>query len=367
MKKITLLLLLAITIMSCQNKYPDLPNGVYAEVITNKGTFVAKLYNEATPLTVANFVSLAEGTNQMVDDKHKGKKFYDSVIFHRVIKDFMIQGGDPTGTGAGNPGYKFPDEIVPALVHDRKGILSMANSGPATNGSQFFVTLKETPWLNGKHTVFGEVVEGIEIVDAIGLVDVQPQSNKPLDDVMIQTVNIINKGGQKIVSFTDAMTKVEQENKAKQAAISKYAAGMKAKFDALKKEAQKMPSGLVIHWDKKTGAQRPAEGTKVLVNYAGFLENNGRLFDTNNALLARDYNMINPQREAQNGYRPVPMSYSKDASLNPGFLEALLLMSVGDKVTAYVPSYLGYGERGAGEVIPPNSDLVFEIEIVTQK
>jgi len=367
MKKITLLLLLALTVVSCQNKYPDLPNGVYAEVITNKGTFVAKLYNEATPLTVANFVSLAEGTNQMVDDKHKGKKFYDSVIFHRVIKDFMIQGGDPTGTGAGNPGYKFPDEIVPALVHDRKGILSMANSGPATNGSQFFVTLKETPWLNGKHTVFGEVVEGIEIVDAIGLVDVQPQSNKPLDDVMIQTVNIINKGGQKIVSFTDAMTKVEQENKAKQAAISKYAAGMKAKFDALKKEAQKMPSGLVIHWDKKTGAQRPAEGTKVLVNYAGFLENNGRLFDTNNALLARDYNMINPQREAQNGYRPVPMSYSKDASLNPGFLEALLLMSVGDKVTAYVPSYLGYGERGAGEVIPPNSDLVFEIEIVTQK
>jgi len=367
MKKITLLLLLALTVVSCQNKYPDLPNGVYAEVITNKGTFVAKLYNEATPLTVANFVSLAEGTNQMVDDKHKGKKFYDSVIFHRVIKDFMIQGGDPTGTGAGNPGYKFPDEIVPALVHDRKGILSMANSGPATNGSQFFVTLKETPWLNGKHTVFGEVVEGIEIVDAIGLVDVQPQSNKPLDDVMIQTVNIINKGGQKIVSFTDAMTKVEQENKAKQAAISKYAAGMKAKFDALKKEAQKMPSGLVIHWDKKTGAQRPAEGTKVLVNYAGFLENNGRLFDTNNAILARDYNMINPQREAQNGYRPVPMSYSKDASLNPGFLEALLLMSVGDKVTAYVPSYLGYGERGAGEVIPPNSDLVFEIEIVTQK
>jgi len=367
MKKITLLLLLALTVVSCQNKYPDLPNGVYAEVITNKGTFVAKLYNEATPLTVANFVSLAEGTNQMVDDKHKGKKFYDSVIFHRVIKDFMIQGGDPTGTGAGNPGYKFPDEIVPALVHDRKGILSMANSGPATNGSQFFVTLKETPWLNGKHTVFGEVVEGIEIVDAIGLVDVQPQSNKPLDDVMIQTVNIINKGGQKIVSFTDAMTKVEQENKAKQAAISKYAAGMKAKFDALKKEAQKMPSGLVIHWDKKTGAQRPAEGKKVLVNYAGFLENNGRLFDTNNAILARDYNMINPQREAQNGYRPVPMSYSKDASLNPGFLEALLLMSVGDKVTAYVPSYLGYGERGAGEVIPPNSDLVFEIEIVTQK
>ena len=363
----TFVVLLVLANISCQTSYPKLKDGLYAEFVTNKGTMVAELYYDKVPVTVANFVALAEGNHPLVKDEYKGKRYYDGITFHRVVNNFMIQGGDPTGTGAGNPGYKFPDEIVPALVHDRKGILSMANSGPATNGSQFFVTLKETPWLNGKHTVFGEVVEGIEIVDAIGLVDVQPQSNKPLDDVMIQTVNIINKGGQKIVSFTDAMTKVEQENKAKQAAISKYAAGMKAKFDALKKEAQKMPSGLVIHWDKKTGAQRPAEGTKVLVNYAGFLENNGRLFDTNNALLARDYNMINPQREAQNGYRPVPMSYSKDASLNPGFLEALLLMSVGDKVTAYVPSYLGYGERGAGEVIPPNSDLVFEIEIVTQK
>ena len=367
MKRISLVLLLALTIGSCQNKYPDLPNGVYAEIITNKGTFVAKLYNEATPLTVANFVSLAQGTNQMVDDKHKGKKFYDSVIFHRVIKDFMIQGGDPTGTGSGNPGYKFPDEIVPALVHDRKGILSMANSGPATNGSQFFVTLKETPWLNGKHTVFGEVVDGIEIVDAIGLVDVQPQSNKPLDDVMIKTVNIINKGGQKITSFTDAMTKIEQENKEKQAAIAKYADGMKAKFDALKQNAQTLPSGLKVHWNTKTQTQRPAEGTEVLVNYAGFLEDNGMLFDTNRAILARDYYIINPQREAQNGYAPIPMTCSKDAQLNPGFLEALLMMSVGDKITAFIPSYLGYGERGAGNVIPPNSDLVFEIEITAKQ
>ena len=364
------------------DKYPDLPNGVYAEIITNKGTFVAKLYNEATPLTVANFVSLAQGTNQMVDDKYKGKKFYDSVIFHRVIKDFMIQGGDPTGTGSGNPGYKFPDEIVTSLVHDRKGILSMANSGPATNGSQFFVTLKETPWLNGKHTVFGEVVEGIEIVDAIGLVDVQPQSNKPLEEIMIKTVNIINKGGQKITSFTDAMTKIEDERvaglsdeekeaekkaKEEKAAIAKYADGMKAKFDALKQDAQTLPSGLKVHWDTKTETQRPAEGTKVLVNYAGFLEDNGMLFDTNRVILARDYYIINPQREAQNGYAPTPMTYSKEARLIPGFIEALLMMSVGDKITAFIPSYLGYGERGAGNVIPPNSDLVFEIEITAKQ
>jgi peptidylprolyl isomerase len=139
---------------------------------------------------------------------------------------------------------------------------------------------------------------------------------------------------------------------------------MKRKFDALKQDAQTLPSGLKIHWDTKTQNQRPAEGTKVLVNYAGFLEDNGKLFDTNRAILARDYNMINPQREAQNGYTPIVMSYSKDAQLNPGFLEALLMMSVGDKLTAFVPSYLGYGERGAGGVIPPNATLIFEIELL---
>ena len=160
------------------------PNGM-DETSRTTATVVIDLYASQAPDHVENFIAHSVNDN------------YKSTIFHRVIDGFMIQGGDPTGTGSGNPGYKFPDEIVPALVHDRKGILSMANSGPATNGSQFFVTLKETPWLNGKHTVFGEVVQGIEIVDAIGLVDVQPQSNKPLDDVMIQTVNIINKEDRK--------------------------------------------------------------------------------------------------------------------------------------------------------------------------
>jgi peptidylprolyl isomerase len=366
MKRISLLLLLALTVASCQNKYPDLENGLYAEIITNKGTFVAKLYNEATPLTVANFVSLAEGTNQMVDDKYKGKKFFDSIIFHRVIKDFMIQGGDPTGTGTGSPGYRFPDEFSPTLVHDRKGILSMANSGPGTNGSQFFVTLKETPWLNGKHTVFGEVIKGIDVVDAIGLVAVSPPpSNKPLEDVMIQTINIINKGGQKVVSFTDAMSKVEEAKKEQQAAMAKMTEGVKRNFDKLKEgnKIQTFPSGLQIHWNNKSKGQQPAEGIKVMVNYAGYLAKNGQLFDTNRVVIAQSYNMVNPQRKAQNGYAPTAMSYSKDARLNPGFREALLNMAVGDKITAFIPAHLGYGERGSGNVIPPNSDLIFEMEI----
>ena len=159
MKKLSfLIIILSLSFGACQNKYPDLDDGVYAEFITNKGTFVAKLYNEATPLTVASFVELAEGKNEMVDSLYKGKKYFNGLIFHRVIKDFMIQGGDPLGTGSGNPGFKFPDEIVDTLKHTGKGILSMANSGQNTNGSQFFITQKETPWLDGKHTVFGEIV-----------------------------------------------------------------------------------------------------------------------------------------------------------------------------------------------------------------
>jgi cyclophilin family peptidyl-prolyl cis-trans isomerase len=154
----------------------QLPDGVYAEMETSKGKIVLKLEYEKTPLTVANFVGLAEGTKHYSKSpqdapKAQNKPFYDGISFHRVIKDFMIQGGDPQGSGAGGPGYQFRDEIVPSLVHEKKGILSMANRGPDTNGSQFFITHKETPWLDGKHTVFGHVVEGQSVVDSIATGD----------------------------------------------------------------------------------------------------------------------------------------------------------------------------------------------------
>lgn len=364
MKKLALLFLtFTLALASCQNKYPDLEKGVYAEFVTNKGTFVAKLYNEQTPLTVANFISLAEGTNNMVDSVYKGKRFYDGLTFHRVIKDFMIQGGDPKGDGSGNPGYRFPDEIVDSLQHAKKGILSMANSGPGTNGSQFFITLKETPWLNGRHTVFGEVVKGQEIVDSLGNVPTTKPGDKPIDAIIMQSVNIINTAKAKLPSFDQEMEKIELAKKEKEARVAKVKAETKATFDELKEKAEELPSGVKIYFNQKGKGQKPNEGDKILMNYAGFLAD-GTLFDSNIRANEEKYEMLNPDKVARNGYEPTPSDYSKDAALIPGFREGLLLMSVGDTATIFIPSFLAWGEAGAGVVIPPNSDVVFELTIV---
>jgi len=362
MKKLTFLFLLTLAMASCQNKYPDLEEGVYAEIVTTKGTIVAKLYEDKTPLTVANFVSLAEGTNQMVDSTYKGKKYYNDLIFHRVIKDFMIQGGDPQGSGSGGPGYKFPDEFDPELRHTRKGLLSMANAGAGTNGSQFFITLKETPWLDNKHTIFGEVVKGQEVVDAIGAVEVAPGNNRPLEEIKMLEVNILRNGAD-VKSFSSEMEKIEKEKMAEEKKTKELAETKAKEIEKLEANAETLDSGLKILFTQKGDGEQPKVGNKVDVNYAGFLST-GELFDTNILTIAEKFNQVNKMKLAANAYSPLPFEYSPEARIIAGFKEGLMMMKVGDKATLFIPTHLGYGSNGYPPVIPPNADLVFELEVL---
>ncbi|WP_109852022.1 peptidylprolyl isomerase [Aquimarina sp. AU58] len=369
MKKLNLLFLaiIALAFNSCNEKYPDLQEGVYAEIVTNKGTAVAKLHYDLTPMTVANFISLAEGTNTMVDSTYKGKKYYNGIIFHRVIKDFMIQTGDPLGTGTGDPGYKFPDEIVDSLSHKSKGILSMANSGPNTNGSQFFITLKETPWLNGKHTVFGEIVLGQDIIDSIGVVKTGA-GDKPEAEVKMMEVNIIRKGSDAKAfntetAFTDKIKVLEEEKAEKERLEKERNEAIAAKFTELKSTATKLESGLEIIHTKQGDGQQPKPGEMVGVNYAGYFTD-GRVFDTNILEKAKELGVFNERRaEDPRGYAPAPMPYSAEAKMIAGFREGILqLKNVGSKAILFIPSHLAYGERG-NRGIPPNTDLIFEVEL----
>mgnify|MGYP002795028397 CR=1 FL=1 len=370
MKRLSMLLVCAILLglVSCKEDYPDLKDGLYAEFNTNKGSFIAELYYKATPTTVANFVSLAEGdSHKMVDSTAKGKKYYDGLIFHRVIKDFMIQGGDPTGTGSGDPGYRFPDEIVDTLSHATKGTLSMANAGPGTNGSQFFITLAPTPWLDGKHTIFGKVLEGQTVVDSIGMVKTVAR-DKPEQDVVLETVKIIRKGKEakdfkaaKTFESNLADAKIKEEKA--EAARSEMKKENASKFMALKEEAKKLESGIKIHKQKKGEDTKIQDGSTVFVYYAGYFEDVS-LFDTSWQAVVELHGALSFVHSDQGGYRLIHDIYEPDAPMIPGFKNGLAAMNVGDRALIFIPSHLGYGERGMGGVIPPNTDLVFEMEIV---
>ncbi|MCP9200920.1 peptidylprolyl isomerase [Gramella sp. GC03-9] len=365
-KSIFLLLSIAFSLFSCNEEYPDLEDGMYAEFKTSMGPIVAELYYEETPVTVSSFVSLAEGTSEMVDSTYKGKKYYDGIIFHRVIDGFVIQGGDPTGQGSGGPGYKFPDEFVDSLSHDEKGVLSMANAGPGTNGSQFFITLDAVPQLDGRHSVFGKVVKGMDVVDAIGKVETGPQ-DRPVEEIKINELNIIRKGKEaknfnapKV--FGDELAAIEAEKAEEAKRMQEQRAKIAEEFDEMEAKADSLDSGLKIYFEKEGEGEKPKNGQKVNVLYEGYFED-GTVFDTNRKEVAQEAGMYDHRRESQGGYNPMPMQYGPDAPMIPGFKEGMQQMQVGDQAVIFIPSHLGYGERGAGGVIPPNSDLIFRIEI----
>jgi len=329
----------------------DPNDGIFATIATTKGDIVVSLEYVKTPVTVANFVSLAEGNNPNVKvERLKGKPFYDGLKFHRVINDFMIQGGDPDGNGSGGPGYAFKDEFVEELKFEKGGVLAMANSGPATNGSQFFITHKETPWLNGKHTIFGHVVSGMDNV------------NKIVQDDIMTKITITRKGdAAKKFDAVKVLADDVKKQEAKKAEAEKVIKQKAAYFAATKTKATTTASGLKYVVTKKGTGVKGAEGSAIYFHYAGYFED-GNLFDSSMASVAKAYGKYDANRDAQKGYQAFPFTVGKKDGMIPGFIEALDLMTDGEKAIFFLPSNLAYGEKGAGGVIPPNSTLIFEIE-----
>ncbi len=361
---------------SCQEKYPELTDGVYAEFVTNKGIMVAELYYDKTPATVANFVALAEGKHPDVSADYANKPYYNGIIFHRVIDNFMIQGGDPTGTGSGSPGYSFGDEFDPELKHDQPGILSMANSGPKTNGSQFFITEIPTPHLDNRHTVFGKLVIGLDIQDSIS--NVATTKDRPNDPVVIEKLNII-RIGKEAKSYDGAKAWTEElprmEQRAEEIAQQARALREQAEAKSIDAAAAILPtlneyisksktnaSGLKVYTITSGTGEKLKTGALAKVFYEGYFID-GLLFDSNRKECEERYGKFNPQKEARGMYEAADMKVAPDAQLIAGFKEALAGMRVGEKSFFYVPSHLAYGTQGRG-FIPPNTDLTFIIEIV---
>ncbi len=368
MKKIHLLFLSLTIAYSCSvqanpepselGKKPKLEDGIYAQINTSKGEILLKLEHEKTPMTVANFVGLAEGDFTVFDSIEFDKPFYDGLKFHRVIADFMIQGGDPAGNGSGGPGYKFYDEIDETLNHVGPGILSMANAGAGTNGSQFFITHKATPHLNGRHTVFGHVITGQNVVDSIA------------QDDVIESIEIIRKGRKAkkwdaTETFAAVYKKLELEEKEKEA--KRLAAEAKRKeyitkiqglsqerfsafmYDEIKKEfpnAKQSPSGLVYIIENPGAGEKPTPGDKLTVHYRGTFRLDGEQFDS-----SYDRNQ--------------PMSFQyKTQRMIAGFEEGLAMLGKEGKIKIFIPYFQAYGPNGRPGAIPPYSDLVFDLEML---
>ncbi len=308
-------------------------DGIYAKFDTSKGEILVQLHYKRTPGTVGNFVALAEG-NLENDAKKPGTPYYDGLKFHRVIPDFMVQGGDPQGTGSGGPGYKFDDEFHPELRHDGPGVLSMANAGPGTNGSQFFITHIETAWLDDKHTVFGKVIEGQDIVDAIAQGD------------LINKLTIVRQGSEaEQFNAVESFRQFEGAGKKREEQARKQANN---ELDEIAAGFDKTDSGLRYKIINKGSGKNAEKGKTVSVHYKGMLPN-GKVFDSSFE-------------------RKKPIDFTLGAGqVIEGWDEGIQLLQVGDKARFVIPPHIGYGSAGAGGVIPPNATLVFDVELVDVK
>jgi len=305
--------------------------GLFAIISTSKGEIKIELEFEKIPGTVGNFVGLSLGViNNSI--KPLGEAYYNGLKFHRVINDFMIQAGCPLGTGTGDPGYKFDDEFHNDLKHDRPGIISMANAGPSTNGSQFFITHVETPWLDNKHTVFGNVIDGMDVVNSIS----------QNDEIISIKINAV---GDKAKAF-DAAKAFEEFNKSKADRIKKEKEKELKMLKDLSKGFSKTSSGLLYKFEKENNSQKPSNGNKVKVHYKGMLLD-GTVFDSSFK-------------------RNQPIEFTLGiGQVIKGWDEGISLLGIGDKASFIIPCDLAYGASGAGGIIPPNATLVFEVELIS--
>ena len=336
MNKNFILLISILTLNSCNmNNYSDLSDGLYADLETSKGNIILELYYEQAPTTVSNFVALAEGNHPVVDDQHEGKRYYDGLKFHRVIENFMIQGGDPTGTGSGGPGYQFDDEFNEELKHDGPGVLSMANAGPGTNGSQFFITHVETPWLDGKHSIFGKVNSGQDVVDEIE------------QDDIIKTVKVV-RIGEAAKSF-NAPKNFENYISEKSEADILRAEAEKESLEKLSEGMQETESGIKYKISKEGTGPNAKKDDLLSVHYS--------------------LQLVDGSEIDSSFTRGAPIEFTCGVGqVIKGWDEAMQLLNKGSKARLIIPSELGYGAVGAGNgVIPPNATLIFDVELVDIK
>ena len=308
-------------------------NGLYAKFFTSKGTITVSLEYTKTPGTVGNFVALAQGDLEN-SIKKQGDPYFDGLKFHRVIPDFMIQGGCPQGTGTGNPGYQFDDEFHPDLKHDAAGILSMANAGPGTNGSQFFITHIPTPWLDGKHSVFGKTIDGQSVVDSI----VQGDTLERIEIIAVGDNAMAFNAIEAFRSFEGARDKRLAEEKA----------AIEAELKSLGAGFEKTSSGLRYQILQKGDGEKAQKNKTVSVHYKGQLSD-GTVFDS-----------------SYKRNQPIEFSLGMGHVIR-GWDEGVALLKVGDKARFVIPSHLAYGSRGAGGVIPPNANLIFDVELMSVK